>query len=258
MKPIPNEISKSSTLLFQYLKKVALSKAFWGAFMFFSFLSFSFYWDGQALVFRLTSHQYSFPDAETAFQSIFFEYYGYWWTTLMVFFILPKLLFTLRKSFTISETLWIKFNQTSNTTLIITRVLFILGSAGFVLLVSLIWALLFSVYYGVSFSVLYVPILVLLGHILFATGITLWVCSSHRLRSDLGMLLTFLALTIPILFEPLKTRFRQLGDFFPHSMPLSLSQTLPSTETAYSCASLLGLALIFLFSFVRNVKPFKQ
>ena len=175
----------------------------------------------------------------------------------MVAFIWPKLLFTLRRSFTISETLWIKFNQTSNATIVLARVLFILGSAGFVLLVSLIWALLFSVYHGVSFSILYIPILGLLGHILFATGITLWVCSSHRLRSDLGTLLTFLALIIPVLFEPLKMRFRQLGEFFPHSMPLSLSQTLPSTETAYICSALVGLVLIF-FSFVKILKPFNQ
>lgn len=255
-----NEIQKAWLLAKPYIEKLITDKGFWISFIFLFFCSFLYKWDSKnnLLTSILFSKSFKVVDAKTGFNMLFYDFYIVWWYVILFIFVLSKILFPLKNSFTISETLWIKFNQTSNLTLAISRIIFILGSSVFLFLVSCFWMVVFCLFYQTPLDYLYIPILGLIAQVILSTSLVLWLCSYHKLRSDFSVLLSIAALIFPVFLKfLLKSNYNFLGDFFPHTMPLVLSSVLPSTRLSYFSALILGVFLIVIY-FLNQLKRLRS
>lgn len=195
---------------------------------------------------------------DVALQSLFIDWFNFWWILLIFIIIYPYFLVPLNDSFSISNLLWLKLNNSTNIDIAFSRVIFCVVFTLIFVVLATFWTFVFAIRHSIwQFSLLY-PILGILSFLILTSGITLMLNSFSNRPPTNSILVPILAVSIPIILSLLDKQARSfLGDNFPNAMPFSLTNLNSITIRAYISSIIIGVAA-FMFHLIMNYVTFKK
>ena len=119
-----------------YLRDILRSKGLWIPTFIFYTISLISYWDDNYQRLIVLMHAMVRGNRPVALQTLFFDLYIAWCIFVGLFFFFPKVITPIKDSFTISNTLWLKFANTTNLNLVFSRIYILLFSVIITLLIS--------------------------------------------------------------------------------------------------------------------------
>ncbi len=225
------------------------SKGLWFSYFFCVLISIFNNWDDKRKSLVLLNIPVYWDNRTTAFKSLFYEVYNFWWI-LLIIVIIQKIMFPLKDSFTISNTLWLRFSYATPTTLAISRVFLVLFFVLFIIALSMIWLMLFLSKQNLDFNYIYLlPIWGLTGYILLSSSLLLLFDSNHLLNNNARIMIVLVSLFIPMGLFYFENKFTQIFDgFFPYSFPVGFDKVEIYTQRAYLTSIFIGI--IFLLTHI--------
>ncbi|MEK8021735.1 MAG: hypothetical protein VSS75_033080 [Candidatus Parabeggiatoa sp.] len=149
------------------------------------------------------------------------EYYSNAWV-LILFYVTPTILIPTFKSFSVSQTLWLRFSMISPMELAVVRILFLVYQALFLLSLSVIWIIVVTIYHELSMTMLLVPTLVGFSAYIFMSGSFCILCGFF-LRGN-GLMCPIASMGIPfilfMIYLSVQSYF-EYADCIPFSSPYS-------------------------------------
>ena len=186
---------------------------------------------------------------EESFRVLFYDLYSTFWLFLLMTYLPNKLLLPISNSFSVNQNLWMRFlPEVTILDVGLSRVYSLLVSLCIILVFSLIWIFTYSFIKEISVRELLIPVLGLIGHMIFSVGLLLWVCSNNQLTIAVRKSWCYLLLFLPILLYMAGSSFaNKLGGFFPYTSPFSAKYNGAIVTKPFLTTLLIGLVLIIFY-----------
>lgn len=184
---------------------------------------------------------------EEASKIFFYDLYSTFWLLVLLTYIPNKILFPLSRSFSVNQNLWMRMlPKTTVFDTAISNIYFLLQSIVLIIVSSLIWTALFSIFKKVDFQDLLIPMIGLVGQILFAVGLVFIICNNRKMPSSVRKGWVFLSLLFPILLYLIgESTARKLGGVFPYASPFAAKYTGHIVIKPFFTILFLGIVLLF-------------
>ena len=201
----------------------------------------------------------SVEQGEDRILSVFFyELISWSWIGFMVFFFVQHILYPLANSFSASQTLWLRLTPASSLELAFARLIVVAASMGWIGAQCFALGLFYSIMHGQSLPELMLPVLGLMSHILFASGIILVFRLTPTTSASTRAGVVFIALLTPVVLSIIGNQLTEaFHGFFPYTSPFiteSTGNSLIGAERPFLMAGAVGVLLVILHLLTATTK----
>lgn len=193
-----------------------------------------------------------------ALQDAFFDMFIIGWILSLLFYIKPLILSKVTNSFTISNSLWLKFMPITSMTKAISRVFAIIIPTLLITLLSIFWACFFSIYHNVPIKLLIPAISSLTSFSLFTGGLILLYKGHPNTNLQFRQAVVVLVLCVPLIIFIFRKILIEISPYFvPFCAPYT-SDIIGKTTTVGTISSfVLGISLLILHILISKFKNLK-
>lgn len=169
------------------------------------------------------------------------------WLFIIITFGFQKVLLPMSKSFSVSQTLWLRLTPISSVELAISRIIVILSGTILITILSSILAMLYWLMHGNQATQLFLPIIGFTGHLLISGGLIVscnpGLTTSLSFRTMLAVLFAGLPMLSYILFHNIADN---LNGFFPYTAPFIFKDIGMIALKPFLMTGLVGSILLIL------------
>lgn len=183
---------------------------------------------------------------EESFRILFYDLYSTFWVTLLLTYIPNKVIFPLSHSFSVNQSLWMRFlPNTKVTDVALSRVYMLFYSLSIMVGASAIWIVLYSILKGVDILELLIPVLGLVGHVCMAAGLCFLVGSNKKSSVSFRKSVVYILLLLPVLLYLIgDSTAIKLGGIFPYASPFSAKHNGNVVLKPFLTTLIIGILLI--------------
>lgn len=239
------DINKYYLLIKSDLKRGSLGAGYFAMTMCFVVITIIYSWHEHSLQLSGPGFIKEFPSKTAAFQSHFWSWTNIWWFFSMFF--IAWVMKIIADSFTISNTLWLRLNNTTSFTLALSRVLYVITMALGIVIFAVIWVVLFGLKNSFFDKYLLLPFFFFLSVYFLLTGViilfyTFWGTFLNQEFSSI-ILVFFILIGISLFKEKVNSSWIR---FLPTVFPAEITTLKSTTQTGYWINAAIGLIAMII------------
>ncbi|MBA3921743.1 MAG: hypothetical protein H0X31_08610 [Nostocaceae cyanobacterium] len=227
--------------------------SFWvyGIFGIFTLIDVGLGWNGRSVTLFSIPLESCCNSREQALLGILHEHFSWVWFFIAFAFLLPKLLFPLGDSFSVSHILWLRLTSCLPYEIATARALLVITCSLWLCVLGFFWALINSLFHQISLIELLVDVEGLVSYVLLSSGIVAALDFGLSINYSGRQFISSFAFLVPSLLLLVFTLINdpKYANYFPYSIPF-ITGAPPYTQLSvaipyhFGSAAVLGILLL--------------